>query len=83
MNQKKNNSHGENLTRLRGAAQYMGLGTQLAVTMVAFFFFGYWLDGEFETLPLFVIVFSFIGAGGGLYSFIRNVIKLNEKKNDN
>lgn len=69
-----------NLNKLREAGPYLGLGTQLAITMVVMFFLGYWIDGKWETLPLFTIIFSFLGAFGGIYSFIKSVILLNEKK---
>lgn len=65
---------------IRGFAPYLGLGTQLAATMVLMFFVGWWLDGKFETLPLFTLVFSLLGAGAGLYNFIKTVLELNKKK---
>lgn len=73
----------EKFEGLREAGPYLGLGSQLAVTMVAFFFLGYWLDGKFDTLPLFVIIFSMLGMFGGIYNFIRSVTQLNERKKEN
>jgi F0F1-type ATP synthase assembly protein I len=59
---------------------YLGLGTQLAATIVLMFFFGRWLDGKFETEPLFTILFAFLGGFAGIYNFIRAVLNINEKK---
>jgi ATP synthase protein I len=59
---------------------YLGLGTQLAATIVLMFFLGRWLDGKFETEPLFTILFAFLGGFAGIYNFIRAVLNINEKK---
>ncbi len=58
---------------------YLGLGTQLAATIILMFFLGWWLDKKLDTEPILVIVFSFIGGFAGIYNFIRTVLKLNEK----
>ncbi|MEW6651887.1 MAG: AtpZ/AtpI family protein [Bacteroidota bacterium] len=59
---------------------YLGLGTQLAATVVLMFFLGRWLDYELSTTPLFIILFSLIGSSAGIYSFIKAVLNLNKKK---
>lgn len=59
---------------------YIGLGTQLAATIILMFFLGRWLDGKFSTSPLLMILFSFIGGFAGIYNFIKTVLNLNEKK---
>lgn len=59
---------------------YLGLGTQLAATVVIMFFLGKWLDSKFETLPLFVILFSMLGSFAAIYNFIKSVLQLNQKK---
>lgn len=54
--------------------QYSGLGIQLAVTIVFFFFLGYWLDkGVFDTFPVLTLIFTFLGFGGGFYSFFMKI----------
>jgi ATP synthase protein I len=57
-------------------APYIGLGLQLAVTVVIMVFIGVWLDGEFDTKPALTIICSFIGVFAALYNFIKTVIKL-------
>lgn len=54
---------------------YLGLGLQLAVTVVGMVFLGIWLDGKFNTNPWMTIVCSFLGIFAALYSFIKTVIK--------
>jgi len=54
---------------------YLGLGSQLAITVTAMVFLGVWLDGKFNTTPVLTVVFSFIGVAGGMYNFIKSVIK--------
>jgi ATP synthase protein I len=61
---------------------YLGLGTQLAATIILMFFLGWWLDTKFETTPIFIITFSFLGGFAGIYNFIKTVLELNEKKKD-
>lgn len=64
----------------RDAGPYLGLGFQLAATVVLMFFLGRWLDGQFETFPILTIIFSIIGSGAGIYNFIKTVLDLNKKK---
>ena len=59
---------------------YLGLGTQLAATIVLMFFLGRWLDGKFNSSPWLMIVFSSLGGFAGIYNFIKTVLQLNEKK---
>ncbi|MHB1687466.1 MAG: AtpZ/AtpI family protein [Ignavibacteriaceae bacterium] len=54
---------------------YLGLGTQLAVTVTAMVLLGVWLDKKFSTEPILTIVFSFIGIAGGMYNFIKTALK--------
>lgn len=60
--------------------QYSGLGISLVVTILVFFFIGKWLDGKFDTGVLFTLLLTFIGFGGGFYSFYLSVKKLTEKE---
>jgi ATP synthase protein I len=59
---------------------YLGLGTQLAATIVLMFFLGRWIDGKFGTSPILSVIFAFLGGFAGIYNFIKTVIRLNEKK---
>ena len=54
---------------------YIGLGLQLAVTVIAMVFIGIWLDGRFGTSPWLTVIFSFLGIATALYSFIKSVLK--------
>ncbi len=64
----------------REVGPYLGLGLQLAATIVIFLLVGKWLDGEFNTSPVLMVVGVFIGAVAGLYSFLKTVISLNKKQ---
>lgn len=59
---------------------YLGLGVQLAVTMVIMFFAGKYLDEYIDTSPIFTIVFSIFGGFAGTYNFIKAANDLNKKK---
>ena len=54
---------------------YLGLGTQLAVTVTAMTFLGIWLDKKYNTQPIFTIVCSFLGVTAGIYNFIKTALK--------
>jgi ATP synthase protein I len=58
---------------------YLGLGVQLAVTVVVLVFLGIWLDGKFDTQPILTIIFSFLGMAAALYNFIKTVLKSDKK----
>lgn len=59
---------------------YLGLGTQLAATIVLMFFLGRWLDQKLDLEPILTIVFSFLGGFAGIYNVIKSTINLNHKK---
>ena len=58
---------------------YLGMGFQLAVTVVAMVFIGRWLDNKTGNEALYTLIFSFMGVGIGLYNFIKTVIDLSKK----
>lgn len=64
----------------RTIGPYLGLGFQLAATMVLMFFLGRWLDQKFDTTPVLIIVFSLFGGFAAIYNFIKTVLRLNDKK---
>lgn len=59
-------------------APYLGLGIQLATTIVLMVFLGIWLDGKFNTSPYLTLVFSFLGIFTGMYHFIKSVTRLDK-----
>ena len=64
----------------REIGPYLGIGFQLAVTVAAMVFLGRWLDNQTGKGPLFILIFSFLGVGIGMYNFIKTVIFLGKKK---
>ena len=64
----------------REIGPYLGLGTQLAASIILMFFLGKWLDDKLDLSPILTIVFSFIGGFAGIYNVIISTIKLNKKK---
>ena len=65
---------------IRDAAPYMGLGIQLAATMVIFVLIGDWIDKKNESGPLFLTIFALAGIGVGMYTLIKTVLNLEKKK---
>jgi len=65
----------ENLGKVyREVGPYLGLGLQLAATVALLTFAGIWMDGKFESSPVFTIIFASLGIFAGLYNFIKNVL---------
>ena len=62
------------------AGPYLGLGTQLAATMVVMLFLGKWVDSLLNSYPVATIAFGFLGSLLAIYNFIKTVIRLNDKK---
>lgn len=58
---------------------YLGLGVQLAASIILMLFLGLWLDGKFNTYPVLTITFAFLGGAAGMYSVIKTVIGINKK----
>jgi ATP synthase protein I len=57
------------------AALFSEIGISLLVTTLIGVLVGYWADGQFGTLPVFVIVGFLVGAGAGTAMIYRLVSK--------
>lgn len=55
------------------AALFSEIGISLLVTTLAGVLAGYWVDGQLGTLPLFVLIGFFAGAGSGTLMIYRLV----------
>lgn len=71
----KNEDDGEKSKKFQDLGNYLGLGLQLAVTVVVMVFLGIWLDEKFVTGPWLTVFCSFLGIFAALYSFIKTVLK--------
>lgn len=58
------------------------LGLQLAISVVAFFFLGRWLDSKLDTAPWLMIVGLLLGVVGGFLSFFRTVSAIGKKEEE-
>ena len=65
---------------LRDVGPYLGLGLQLAATIVAFVLVGSWLDKKFSQKYIFTLIAGLLGIGIGLYNLIKTLAYL-EKRN--
>lgn len=61
---------------------FLTLGLQLAISVVAFFFLGRWLDGKFGTEPWLMLLGVAMGITGALIGFIRRATELGKKQDD-
>ncbi len=80
------NLEDKTLTKLAKAYQelsvYLGLGIQMAATIVLMFFAGKWLDEYFDFSPVLTIVFSLIGGFAGIYNFIHTTMNIDNKSKE-
>jgi F0F1-type ATP synthase assembly protein I len=58
----------------QAAGQYMGYGLTWALSTLLFLLGGWWLDGKLGTMPVFMILGAFIGAGAGFYSLYHHIV---------
>ena len=65
------------------AGQFTGYGLTFALSTLLFLLGGWWLDGKLGTMPLFLILGAFVGAGAGFYSlYYHLVIEPRERDED-
>ena len=57
------------------AALFSEIGISLLVTTLLGVLVGYWADGQFGTLPIFVIVGFLVGAGSGSVMIVRLITR--------
>lgn len=78
-NAEKTKFGGSKKNPVRDFGPFLTLGLQLAISVVVFFFIGYWLDGKFGTSPWCTLGGAFLGAAGGLIKFLREAISLGKR----
>ncbi|MEL6142305.1 MAG: AtpZ/AtpI family protein [Bacteroidota bacterium] len=54
--------------------KYSGMAFQMAATILVFVFLGQWLDKQFNSEPLLLIVGCLLGVGGGIYLAIKDFL---------
>ncbi len=64
----------------RDVAPYMGLGLQLTITILVMLYIGWHIDKYFETPPIFLVSFTFLGGILGFYNLIKTLLSKNKKK---
>lgn len=61
----------------------MGLGLQLAATIVIMILVGDWIDKKLELKYIFTIIFSILGISAGMYNLIKTINVIEKRKADN
>lgn len=62
------------------AWRYASLGTELGAAIIGLTLAGVWADYQFGWTPAGTIVGAGLGVVGGLYNFIRAVLRMNNEK---
>ena len=78
MNEDKKDKNPLNTNLFKDYAPYLGLGVQLAASIIIMVFIGIWLDGKFNTSPFLTLLFSVLGIAAGMYNFIKSVTRLDK-----
>ncbi|MEI7812334.1 MAG: AtpZ/AtpI family protein [Ignavibacteria bacterium] len=73
-------SERKKIKNINEAGAYLGLGFQIAASIVLMLFLGRWLDGKLGIFPWLTISFSFLGGAAGIYSVIKTVLEIGDKK---
>jgi F0F1-type ATP synthase assembly protein I len=76
LNKKTENDSG---SKFNSVGPLLGVGSQLAVTMVAFVLIGKYIDDKNNTHPTWTMIFSFLGIIIGLYSFLKTIFSMHKK----
>ena len=66
----------------QAAGQYTGYGLTWALSTLLFLLGGWWLDGKLGTMPLFLILGAFVGAGAGFYSLYQHIVLAPRARDD-
>lgn len=56
------------------AGQYTGYGLTWALSTLLFLLVGWWVDSKLGTMPIFLILGAFVGAGAGFYSLYFHLV---------
>lgn len=67
---------------VREVGPYLGLGLQLAVTIVTMVLLGSWLDKKFDSGYVFTLIGGIVGISAGIYNLVKTVNDL-EKRSKN
>lgn len=78
MNDDKKDKNPLNNNLFKDYAPYLGLGAQLAASVIIMVFIGVWLDGKFDSSPYLTLIFSFLGIAAGMYHFIKSVTRIDK-----
>lgn len=62
---------------------FLTIGLQLAITVIAFFFLGRWLDSEYGTSPWLMLAGLMVGITGGLIKFFKTAIEAGKRSGGN
>ncbi len=77
-NNKKNRKVAKNQSKvnvMQELAPYASLGLQLVITILVGAYAGWWIDGKYDTSPIFLIILTFLGATVGMVTFIKTAVK--------
>jgi len=80
MDKNKTNESPRKSNIIVSVAPYMNLSWTMLITIGLFILLGWWLDGQFDAKPVFIIIFAFLGIALALYNFIRTVNELGKKE---
>lgn len=66
---------------MKQVGNYLGLGVQLAATIVLLLYGGKWLDEKYNTGSTWTLTGAVLGVVAGMYNLIKTVFELEKKEN--
>ena len=60
----------------------MRIGVELCSALIVSLAIGWFIDDSFDTKPLFIIIFFFLGAAAGIMNVFRTAKKIFEQEDD-
>ncbi|AFH48478.1 Hypothetical protein IALB_0766 [Ignavibacterium album JCM 16511] len=67
---------------LKEVGPYLGIGVQLAATIVLMALIGNWLDKKFGQKFIFTLIFSLLGIFSGMYNLLKTLNYLEKRKKE-
>ncbi len=67
----------DSIKTMKQLGEYSSLGIQMVVIIAIFGGIGWWIDSRFSLKPWGMLIGCLFGAGGGMYFFIRAILRAN------
>ncbi len=78
--ERKDNRKSDYHSAMKDVGPYLNLGIQMIIPIIGGAFLGIWLDGKYESSPLWTLILACLGIVVGMYGFFKTVLNTNNNK---